>query len=142
LREFANSNSPDVEAIVDVTALRENPVYFWLTVTFVSFVVAGLREELWRSAFLGGMRALWPRCFGSRGGQIAAAAIASVSFGLGHLGMGPLAAGMAALLGLGLGLIMVLHRSIWPAVIAHGMFDATTLALLPWALERMRHLSP
>jgi hypothetical protein len=32
---------------------------------------------------------------------------------------------------------MVLHRSIWPAVIAHGMFDATTFALLPWVIEAL-----
>jgi len=44
---------------------------------------------------------------------------------------GPVAVGLTTLLGFGLGVIMVLHRSIWPAVIAHGMFDATSLALLP-----------
>jgi hypothetical protein len=33
---------------------------------------------------------------------------------------------------------MVLHRSIWPAVIAHGMFDATSMALLPWAMDHLR----
>jgi len=45
---------------------------------------------------------------------------------------------MTTLLGFGLGVIMVLHRSIWPAVIAHGMFDATSLALLPWLVEKMK----
>jgi hypothetical protein len=30
---------------------------------------------------------------------------------------------------------MVLHKSIWPAVIAHGMFDATTMALLPLVID-------
>jgi membrane protease YdiL (CAAX protease family) len=38
---------------------------------------------------------------------------------------------LTAVLGFALGLIIVFHRSIWPAVLAHGMFDATTLALLP-----------
>jgi membrane protease YdiL (CAAX protease family) len=47
---------------------------------------------------------------------------------------------MAGLLGFGLGVIMILHRSIWPAVIAHGMFDATSLALLPWALEKLQEI--
>jgi membrane protease YdiL (CAAX protease family) len=46
----------------------------------------------------------------------------------------------AGLLGLGLGLIMVFHRSIWPAVLAHGFFDATSMALIPWAMELMRNL--
>jgi membrane protease YdiL (CAAX protease family) len=99
-----------------------------------------LREELWRSSFLAGMRALWPRQFGSTVGQVCAVCIAAVIFGLGHATMGIAAVIMAGLLGLGLGLIMVFHRSIWPAVIAHGFFDATTMAILPWADEMMRHL--
>ena len=106
----------------------------------VSFGVAGLREELWRSAFLAGLRALWPQRFGSRAGQIAAVAIAAIVFGFGHLGMGLLAVLFAGLLGFGLGLIMVFHRSIWPAVIAHGMFDATSLALLPWVAEKLQEI--
>jgi hypothetical protein len=52
--------------------------------------------------------------------------------------MGPVAVCLAGLLGLGLGVIMVLHRSIWPAVIAHGAFDATSMALIPWAMERLQ----
>jgi len=137
LREFLTENRPDLEAVVDISALRQNPLYFWLTLTVVSFVVAGLREELWRSAFLAGLRTLWPQHFGSRTGQVAAVAIAAVIFGFAHLGMGLVAVLFAGLLGFGLGLIMVFHRSIWPAVIAHGMFDATSFALLPWAAEKL-----
>lgn len=140
LTNFVGENRPDVEAVVDVQALRENPVYYWLILTVVSFVVAGLREELWRSAFLAGMRGLWPNCFGSRLGQLAAALLAAVVFGLGHLPQGAVAVVFTGMLGFGLGAIMVLHRSIWPAVIAHGMFDATTLAVLPWALEQLKQL--
>lgn len=138
LPEFAQSNRPDVDALVDVAALRSNPAYYWLSLTLVSFVVAGLREELWRAAMLAGMRAVWPAQFGSRAGQIAAAGAAAVVFGVGHIAQGALGAVAAGLLGLGLGLIIVLHRSIWPAVIAHGMFDATTFALLPWLFEQLK----
>jgi membrane protease YdiL (CAAX protease family) len=137
LQEFAMANRPDVESIVDISAMRQNPLYFWLTLTVVSFGVAGLREELWRSAFLAGLRALWPQHFGTRTGQITAVAIAATVFGFAHLGMGLIAVLFAGLLGFGLGLIMVFHRSIWPAVIAHGMFDATSLALLPWIAEKL-----
>jgi membrane protease YdiL (CAAX protease family) len=140
LREFFMANRPDVERIVDVTAMRENPVYFWLTLTFVSFVVAGFREELWRAGVLAGLRALWPRWFGSRAGELGAVAIAAVIFGIGHATQGPLAIVITALLGFGLGAIMVLHRSIWPAVIAHGMFNATSFAMLPWAIEKLQEL--
>jgi len=135
LENFFSANRPDVRATVDLAALRDNPAYFWLTVTFVSFVVAGLREELWRAAFLAGLQALWPRRFSSTAGQIGAVALGAILFGLGHLAMGWLAVGLTGLIGLGLGLIMVFHRSIWPAVIAHGLFDATTFAVLPWAMK-------
>jgi membrane protease YdiL (CAAX protease family) len=60
-------------------------------------------------------------------------------FGAAHFSMGMLAAGTAGLMGLLLGIIMVAHRSIWPAVIAHGFLDATTFALLPRALEHLQH---
>lgn len=140
LQEFILANRPDVESVVDVAAMRRNPVYFWLTLTVVSFVVAGFREELWRAAMLAAMRVLWPQTFGSRLGQFGAVAVAAVIFGFGHLGQGGLAVVMTGLLGFGLGAIMVLHRSIWPAVIAHGMFDATSLALIPWVLERLHEV--
>lgn len=138
VQETILRNKPDVEALVDVGALRENPAYFWLAVTVVSFGLGGLREELWRSAFLAGLRALWPHWFGSTRGQILGVSVAAVLFGFAHLPMGVLAVGMTGLLGLGLGIILVLHRSIWPAVLAHGFFNATTMALLPLLAEQLR----
>ena len=138
LKGFFNANRPDVEAVVDVSALTHSPLYFWLSLTVVSFVVGGFREELWRSAFLAAMKVLWPRRFGSTAGQLAAVTLASVIFGLGHLVQGPLAVCLTGMLGFCLGAIMVVHRSIWPAVIAHGMFDATSLALLPWVADKMK----
>jgi len=140
LEHFALANRPNVQALVDIPALRNNLAYYWLTLTLVSFVVAGLREELWRSACIGGLRRLWPGLFGSRVGQLAAVGVAAVLFGLGHLPQGPIAVCLTALLGLGLGTIMVLHRSIWPAVLAHGMFDATTLAALPLIMDKLPQL--
>ncbi len=142
LEEFFRANQPKTDAMVDASAMRDDPVYLFLLLTLISFVVAGLREELWRSAFLAGSRAIAPNLFGSVRGQFAAVAIAAVVFGVGHLAMGPLAAFMAGLLGFGLGTIMVLHRSIWPAVIAHGFFDATTFLFLRWiSAEKLATLS-
>jgi len=140
MQHFAMANRPDVETLIDVPAMRHNPAYYWLTLTLVSFVVAGLREELWRSACLAGMRKLWPRWFGSRWGQLAASGVAAILFGLGHLPQGGIAVCVTAILGLGLGAIMVLHRSIWPAVIAHGLFDATSLALIPLVIDQLPKL--
>lgn len=122
---------------MDVQALSDNPVYFWLTVIFVSMVIGGLREELWRASFLAGLRALWPRVFGSTNGGIAGAALASLFFGAGHLPQGLLAVGMVTIVGFLLGVIMTLHRSIWPSVIAHGLFDAVSLAALPWVMHQL-----
>lgn len=140
LEQFVLTNRPDVETVVDISTLRRDPLYFWLTVTLVSFVVAGLREELWRSGMLAALRALWPRAFGSLRGQVAAVTLIAIVFGIAHLGMGIIAVFMTALLGFMLGLIMVFHRSIWPAVIAHGAFDATTMALLPWLTEKFQQM--
>ncbi len=137
---FANANRPNVETLVSIPALQNNPAYYWLSITLVSFVVAGLREEVWRAGTLAAMRALWPRAFASTGGQCAAVLLIAVPFGAMHLPMGPIAAALAGVLGCFLGLIIVLHRSIWPAVIAHGLFDATTFALLPLAMEKVQQL--
>ena len=75
--------------------------------------------------------ALWPALFEGRNGQIAAVALIAIAFGLAHLTLGLLPAAIAMILGFLLGIIMVVHQSIWPAVIAHGMFDATSFALVP-----------
>lgn len=74
------------------------------------------------------------------GGEILAVLIIAIVFGAAHIGMGGLAAVMAGVLGVFLGLIMVFHRSIWPAVLAHGFFDATTMALLPWVMDLMHQM--
>jgi membrane protease YdiL (CAAX protease family) len=132
LQEFFRANQPRTEAMVDSSVMRSDPLYFLLLLTLISFVVAGLREELWRSAFLAGLRALGPKYLNSLPGQIAAVTVVAVVFGIGHLSMGWLAVAMTTVLGFGLGIIMLLHRSIWPAVIAHGMFDAATFLLLRW----------
>src|SRR5207253_4550992 len=111
LRNFALQNPPRIDRLIDVGALRTNRAYYWLSLTLVSFVTAGLREELWRAATLAGMRALWPGTFMSRTGGIAIVLIA-VAFGAAHLPVGPLAAVVAGLIGICLGIILIVHRSI------------------------------
>ena len=140
VESFSTNVRTPVERMVNISAMQNDSAYFWLTVTVASFGVAGLREELWRSATLAGMRKLWPNKFGSRNGQIGAVALISIVFGLAHLSLGVIAAAMALILGLLLGIIMVVHKSIWPAVIAHGMFDATSFALIPFALQHMQRI--
>ena len=127
-----NSGSrPD--AVVDPKAITGNPLYLFVLTTWVSFIVAGLREELWRA----GMIAIGIRLLPTSLPAVRAAAIivlfSSLLFGVGHVYQGTLAAAGITLIGIALGAIMVSHRSIWPAVIAHGAFNATSFLLLPFA---------
>jgi len=140
LQNVALQTRPRIDRLVDFSALQTNRLYYWLALTLVSFVAAGLREELWRAATLTGMQALWPRAFLSPTGEVIAITVIAIGFGAAHLSMGILAAAAATLLGLFFGIILIVHRSIWPAVIAHGFFDATTFALLPLVASKLPQL--
>jgi membrane protease YdiL (CAAX protease family) len=126
---------PKVENVISPKALND-PVYLTLTLTLVSFVVAGLREELWRAGMIAGLAGLAPSIFGSRRGQLLAVLVAAIIFGIGHTPQGVGAIALTGLLGIGLGAIMVWRQSIWEAVLAHGFFDATTFAAL-WAIQNV-----
>ena len=121
---------PDTAKLISPQALTHSPVYLTLCLTLVSFVVAGFREELWRSGMmLGIIKLLEPRVAG-RAASILAVLLSSLLFGLGHMPQGWGAVGLTTLLGLGFGIMMVFHKSIWEAVFAHGFFDATTFLLI------------
>jgi membrane protease YdiL (CAAX protease family) len=120
---------PKIENLFDPKALA-NPYYVLLCTTWVSFVVAGLREELWRAGVIASLRALFPAEWPGRRWEWLAVFIAAVIFGLGHLTQGWGAVALTGTLGLGLGGIMVLRRSLPEAIVAHGCFDALTFALL------------
>lgn len=125
---------PKIEHLISPEALH-SPLYLFLTVTLVSFIVAGLREELWRAGMLVAFNALLPERWRNWRGRTVAITFAAVIFGLGHLPQGPAGVVVTGLLGLGLGWMMTFHRSLWIAVLAHGFFDATSFVGL-WALER------
>jgi membrane protease YdiL (CAAX protease family) len=128
------------EHLVDRDQLASDPMYFFLNLTLVSFVVAGLREEIWRAGVFAGLWALFPQLGQTLWGKVITVLITAVIFGLGHLPQGWLGVALTSFLGIALGAIMVFHRSIWDAVVAHGFFDATTflmlylIALLKWPL--------
>jgi membrane protease YdiL (CAAX protease family) len=121
---------PQTENLIDFEEIAHNPLYFALTLTLVSFVLGGIREELWRSGVLTSFAHLFPRHFAGSKGQMAAVLLAAVVFGFGHLPQGWGGVYVTGLLGTALGWIMVRHDSIWEAVLAHGFFDASTFALL------------
>jgi CTP:molybdopterin cytidylyltransferase MocA/membrane protease YdiL (CAAX protease family) len=120
---------PKTEAVVNMEAVK-NPLYIAFALTVVSFGMAGFREELWRAGMLAGLAGMAPTMFASRRGQYIAVAVAAVIFGLGHLPQGWGGVGVTAVLGLGLGSIIVWHQSAWEAILAHGFFDATTFGAL------------
>lgn len=120
---------PKTEAVVNMEAVKD-PLYVAFAMTVVSFGMAGFREELWRAGMLAGLAGMAPAVFASRRGQFIAVAIAALVFGLGHLPQGWGGVAVTAVLGLGLGSIIVWHQSAWEAILAHGFFDATTFAAL------------
>ncbi len=130
---------PKVEAMVDVAAL-EDPVYFALMLTLVSFVLAGLREELWRAGMVALLGRVMPCWFGGRRGAWLALIPVAVLFGLAHAPQGPFGMAATTVLGLGLGAVLLFHRSLWDAVLAHGFFNATTFVMLPWLARQMPDL--
>ncbi len=135
----AQSFRPQVENAVSPTALAHDRAFYWCVVVLLSGC-AGLVEEIWRGGMLAGLAGAFPKWFGGRIGQWAAVVPVAVLFGLGHLYMGWPAVAAATLLGLGLGTIMVWHRTIWDAVIAHALFDAGSIAALAWIAQRNPHL--
>ena len=125
---------PKIENVISPAALHD-PVYLVTVLTLISFVVAGLREELWRAAMIAGVVLVLPARWQGRRGEILAVILGSVVFGLGHLPQGIGGVLLTGVLGLGLGGILIGHRSLWIAVLAHGFFDATSFLGL-WAVDR------
>jgi membrane protease YdiL (CAAX protease family) len=129
VEEVVESIRPRIETMINPVVLRD-PVYLLLVTTLVSFVVAGLREELWRVAVFAAFRRCWPRWMSRRVGRVGIVLVTALSFGLGHLPQGWGGVALTGVLGVGLGWILLAHRSLWVAVVAHGFFDATSLLLL------------
>lgn len=130
-----NQFQPRIENLLRLSALQD-PLYLLTVCTVVSFVVAGLREELWRAGMIFALTSLLPVNWGKRSREILAVVFAALIFGLGHLTQGIGGVVLTTVLGLFLGLIMVLRSSLWEAVIAHGFFDAATFLMLRVLLDR------
>lgn len=121
------------EVMKDVLApafASRDPLFRFLLITLISFVVAGLREELWRAATLACLRRLAPDKWSQTRKNAVALGLSSVFFGLGHLYQGIAGVVGTTFLGLILGAIMLRHRSVYPAIVAHGCFNAVSFAAL------------
>lgn len=112
-------SSPDGagdETSVFTALAREPNGPFWLVVMAV--VGGGYLEELMRAFCL----TRFERVFG-RGGLVAAVAVDSVVFGLGHRYQGDAAVVVTAVLGLVFAGIFLWRRRVLDAMIAHGAWD-------------------
>lgn len=96
----------------------------------------GVHEEiLFRGFYLARVRAL-------SGSGVVAVIATSVVFGLLHFYQGWLGIVQTTMIGLALAVVVTYARSLWPAIIAHAVFDATNMLLLPWLMEMVKELEP
>lgn len=128
INQFVASR-PKIENLIDPVALA-SPAYAIICITWLSFVVAGLREELWRAAVIRSVSSLGPKGNPTRMMEWVGVFLSSVMFGLAHATQGWLGVLLTGLLGLGLGMIQVIRRSLPEAILAHGFFDASTFLLI------------
>lgn len=103
---------------------------FSLTTMLLFGVLTGFHEELlFRGLLLTRFNAI------SRN-RVAGVVICAALFGLVHAYQGPIGILQTAAIGLVLGTITTLSRSLWPAIIGHATFNTIQLAMLPL----LRHL--
>lgn len=124
---------PKFENLLATESFKD-PVYALMAATLVSFGVGGLREELWRSGVLASFQSLLPATWRNWRGAAAGVVLAALVFGSAHATQGPVGVLATGAIGLGLGAIMVWRKSYWEAALAHGIFDASTMAVL-WAIQ-------
>ncbi len=136
LTEWVNANKPQTDGIGD-SIRAGSPLYKALMLTFFSFIVAGFGEELWRVATMRGLIEIAPRGLSPLLKNSIAVLVSAVVFGIGHLYQGVVGVGVTALIGIALGAMTIHHRSIWPAVIAHGCFDAASFLMVVLGADKL-----
>ncbi len=136
LKAWMQGNKPQTDGIGD--SVRAGTILYKATMlTFFSFIVAGLGEELWRGATMRGLLEIAPRTLSPLAKNGIVVIVSSVVFGVGHLYQGVIGVLVTTVLGLALGALTLHHRSIWPSVIAHGCFDATTFLMVMLGADKM-----
>ena len=128
--EAYKNSQPDMSKIFGSVFSQGDPLYRFLMITLISFVVAGLREELWRSATMLGLQRVAPAHWSPATKNVLALGASSLLFGMGHWYQGVAGVVLTSVLGVALGGIMLYHRSVWPAIIAHGCFDVASFVMM------------
>ena len=134
--KWLNANRPQTDGIGD-SVRAGSALYKALMLTFFSFVVAGFGEELWRVATMRSLLEIAPHRLSPLLKNSIAVLISALVFGIGHLYQGVVGVGITAFIGIALGAITLHHRSIWPAVIAHGCFDAASFAMVMLGADKL-----
>jgi hypothetical protein len=95
---------------------------------FYAFIGAGFYEEFMFRGFL--MQGLAMFFGGSRGAWMVACVVQGAFFGAAHAYQNPLGMAITGTLGILLGLLVLASgRNLWPAIIVHGLFDASRFVL-------------
>ena len=136
IEAWIKDNQPQTGGIADAVRAG-SALYRLVMLTFLSFVVAGLREELWRVATMRGLLEVVPRAWSSPLKNAVAVGVSAGVFGFGHWYQGVLGVALTTIIGLALGAVTLHHRSVWPAVIAHGFFDATSFLMVIWGVDKL-----
>lgn len=118
--------NPDMKAQLEAATAWMSSISPWTLAFFLAIVPAFCEEFFFRGFVLSGLR--------SGIGKVGSLAIVAIAFGVNHHSAHRLI-GTAAL-GLLLGLLVLQHRSIWPAMLAHAMHNGiTVLASSPDGLQ-------
>ncbi|RYG70977.1 CPBP family intramembrane metalloprotease [bacterium] len=130
ISKTAEENSQVVQQMFAPMIENASPVFQGVMIFTVSFVVAGLREELWRVFTMAGLLRITPQRWNILDREVLALVLSSCLFGLGHIYQGISGVVLTTFLGVILGCITLHHKSIWPAVVAHGCFNAVSFISL------------
>lgn len=136
LSQWVSANRPQTEGIGD-SIRTGSALYKALSLTFFSFVVAGFGEELWRVATMRGLIEIAPRTMSPLVRNSIAVVVSALVFGIGHWYQGVVGVGVTALIGIALGAMTLYHKSVWPAIIAHGFFNATSFLMVVLGVDKM-----
>ena len=136
LTHWINANKPQTAGIGD-SVRAGSALYKALMLTFFSFLVAGFGEELWRVATMRGLIEIAPRTMAPLVRDGIAVVVSALVFGVGHWYQGAMGVGVTALLGIALGALTLYHRSVWPAIMAHGFFDASSFLMVMLGADKL-----
>lgn len=108
---------------------------FSITTVLLFGVFTGFFEEL---LFRGLLLTRFNALVRNRGVAIL---LSALCFGMVHIYQGPMGIAQTASIGVVLGIVATMSRSLWPAIIAHAAFNSIQFALMPYAMKLIEEMS-